>query len=72
MTALILIEAIEHNRPPYLNVSTFEYRATNQFFVNRPITVHGSWMTGDQTNLKLWAKSDDDVVGMVGEACLKA
>jgi hydroxyacyl-ACP dehydratase HTD2-like protein with hotdog domain len=69
MTALILMEAVENNRPKHLSIDTFEYRATNQLFVNQAITVHGTWVSGSK--IKLWAQSDDGVVGMVGEAYLK-
>ncbi|KAF8521172.1 hypothetical protein JB92DRAFT_2708053 [Gautieria morchelliformis] len=69
MTALILMEAVENNRPEHLSIDTFEYRATNQLFVNQAITVHGNWVSGSK--IKLWAQNDDGVVGMVGEAYLK-
>ena len=68
MTALILMEAIEHHKPKDLSIDTFEYRATNQLFVNHSITIHGNWAG---SRIKLWAQSDDGVVGMVGEARLK-
>ncbi|KAF8583654.1 hypothetical protein K439DRAFT_1286205, partial [Ramaria rubella] len=78
MTALMLMEAVEHNRPPNLRIATFEYRATNQLFVNRPITVNGTKLKeknedeGKDENvmkLRVWAQSDG-VVGMVGEVYL--
>lgn len=68
MTALILMEAIEHHKPKHLSIETFEYRATNQLFVNNSITIHGHWMP--RGRIKLWAQSDD-VVGMLGEGLLK-
>lgn len=72
MTALVLLEAVENNRPANLRIATFEYRATNQLFANNRITIQGSWMSEDKMNLRVWAQSDDGVVGMVGEARLNS
>jgi len=69
MTALMLLETIEHNRPERLEIDTLEYRATNQLYVNQPITIQGSWLS--EKEVKVWAQSEDGVVGMVGEAHLR-
>jgi hydroxyacyl-ACP dehydratase HTD2-like protein with hotdog domain len=70
MTALMLLEVLENNRPHDLQISTFDYRATNQLFVDRRITIHGSWLGKHEVRL-CWAQTDDGIVGMTGEASLK-
>lgn len=68
MTALMLLETIEHNRPGHLKILSFDYRATNVLLVNRPITLHGTWSNEQQ--VKVWAQSDG-MVGMMGEVQLR-
>ncbi|KAF8530107.1 hypothetical protein BU17DRAFT_78676 [Hysterangium stoloniferum] len=69
MTALMLLEVLENNRPQDLQISTFEYKATNPLFIDRRITIHGNWL--NKHDAELWAQTDDGVVGMTGKASLK-
>ncbi|GJJ14269.1 hypothetical protein Clacol_008533 [Clathrus columnatus] len=69
MTALMLLEVIENNRPSNLRIDRFEYRATSPLFINSPITIAGKWTNDEEVNI--WAHSYDNVVGMKGRASLK-
>jgi hydroxyacyl-ACP dehydratase HTD2-like protein with hotdog domain len=62
LTAQMLLEsAVFHF--PHVQFSHFKYRATNPLFVNRNLTINGTW-TDDQT-IQLWC-CDENVIGMVG------
>lgn len=69
MTALMLLEVIENNRPPNLRIERFEYRATNPLFVNERITIAGKWV--NEKEVRIWAQSDENIVGMRGQVWLK-
>ncbi|KAF8350669.1 hypothetical protein F5887DRAFT_940389 [Amanita rubescens] len=63
LTALMLLEtAAFHN--PGLMLKSLEYRATNPMFVNREMTINGTWL--DDSTARLWCMDEKGVVGMVG------
>jgi len=62
LTAQMLLESVIFHFPN-VQFSHFSYRATNPLFVNRNLTINGTW-TDDQT-IKLWC-CDGNIIGMVG------
>lgn len=69
LTALTLLEVVENTRPSNLRIVRFEYRATNPLFINALITIEGKW-TSDK-EVSIWARSEDNIVGMKGHVWLK-
>jgi len=68
MTAAMLLEIAECYRSERQRILSFDYRATNQLFINNQITIYGTLPKDNQ--MTLWAQSDGGVVGMVGEITL--
>ncbi|KAH6918535.1 hypothetical protein BKA70DRAFT_1247462 [Coprinopsis sp. MPI-PUGE-AT-0042] len=63
LTAMMLLEAVNfHN--PLVHIKEFEYRATNPLYVNRLLTINGTWI--DQARAKVWCVDDEGAVGMTG------
>jgi hydroxyacyl-ACP dehydratase HTD2-like protein with hotdog domain len=62
LTAQMLLESVIFHFPN-IQFSHFNYRATNPLFVNRNLTINGTW-TDDQT-IQLWC-CDGNIIGMVG------
>lgn len=63
MTAMMLLEVLVFNYP-MAHIKEFEYRATNPLYVNRDLTIKGSWL--DSTTAKVWCEDDQGTVGMRG------
>ncbi|KAF6765240.1 hypothetical protein DFP72DRAFT_799475 [Ephemerocybe angulata] len=63
LTAMMLLEAMTFNYP-LAHLKEFEYRATNPMYVNRELTINGSWV--DEATAKVWCVDDRGVVGMRG------
>lgn len=68
-TALMLLESLAFNYP-MTHMKEFEYRATNPLYVNRRLTIHGSWV--DATTAKMWCVDERGVIGMVGTVSIAA
>lgn len=68
LTALMLLETTKfHHRSTAFDF--FEYRARNPVVVNRPITIHGTWIA--ENAVELWTLDDEGVVGMTGNITTK-
>jgi len=64
MTAMLLLEALNFHNPA-AHVKEFEYRATNPLYVNRALTIKGTWV--EPTKARVWCEDEDDgYVGMTG------
>jgi hydroxyacyl-ACP dehydratase HTD2-like protein with hotdog domain len=63
LTALMLLETAALSNPG-LRIKSFEYRAVNPMFVNRTVTLNGTWL--DDSTAKLWCADQSGVVGMIG------
>ncbi|EFI28367.1 hypothetical protein CC1G_13901 [Coprinopsis cinerea okayama7 len=63
LTATMLLETVNfHN--PLVHLKEFEYRATNPMYVNRVLTINGTWI--GPSKAKVWCVDDEGAVGMVG------
>lgn len=63
MTAMMLLEVVNfHN--PLVHIKEFEYRATNPLYVNRLLTINGTWI--DRARARVWCVDDEGGVGMTG------
>jgi hydroxyacyl-ACP dehydratase HTD2-like protein with hotdog domain len=59
----MLLETVNfHN--PLVHLKEFEYRATNPMYVNRVLTINGTWI--GPSKAKVWCVDDEGAVGMVG------
>ncbi|KAI6128277.1 hypothetical protein EDD16DRAFT_1535360 [Pisolithus croceorrhizus] len=63
LTALMLLEVLLFNRPD-LRLRAFAYRARNPIIVDRPCTIHGTFM--GENAVELWCEDPERVVGMTG------
>ncbi|RXW20903.1 hypothetical protein EST38_g4972 [Candolleomyces aberdarensis] len=63
LTAMMLLETLTFNYP-MAHIKEFEYRATNPMYVDRELTLNGTWV--DETTAKVWCVDDEGVVGMRG------
>lgn len=61
LTAQMLLESVIFHFPQ-VQFSQFKYRATNPLFVNRSLTINGTWI--DDQTIQLWCR-DENVIGMV-------
>jgi len=61
LTAQMLLESVTFHFPQ-VQFCHFEYRATNAMFVNRTLTIKGTWV--DDQTIQLWC-CDENIVGMV-------
>lgn len=63
LTAQMLLETLNFYHPE-VKVQSFEYRATNPMFVNRELSIHGTWLDG--SSVQVWCSDDKGIVGMTG------
>ncbi|KAF8163336.1 hypothetical protein B0H34DRAFT_319543 [Crassisporium funariophilum] len=68
LTAQMLLEAVTFHFPK-AKIHHFEYRATNPLFVNRELTINGSWV--DESTVQMWCCDANGVVGMTGRVELQ-
>jgi len=63
LTALMLLETVAFHNPG-LMLKSLEYRAINPMFVNREMTINGTWL--NDSTARLWCMDEKGVVGMIG------
>lgn len=67
LMALMLLETVNFHHKNLI-LRSFDYRARNPVFVDRPVMIHGVWL--DKFSGELWTLDEDGVVGMTGSIVL--
>ncbi|KIK57787.1 hypothetical protein GYMLUDRAFT_45978 [Collybiopsis luxurians FD-317 M1] len=65
LTSLMLLEAVADHSPKS-TIRVFEYRARNPLVVGRSNTIHGKYLT-KENSIQLWCVDEEGVVGMTGK-----